>query len=107
MAAWSNAVAGANAAFLATWGQPAQFFPQSGGGPIAISGVEDKPALLEDVLPGSATGTSVVRFWVDAASISPQPQKGDQITLSGVNYDVFEVAVDPDGGGALLKLRRH
>lgn len=104
---WADAVASANAAFLATWPQAAQFNPQSGGGPIAITGVIDKPVMLEDVRPGSTSGTSVVRFWVDFANLSPQPQNGDHLTLNGVSYDCFDVEVDPDGGGALLKLRRN
>jgi hypothetical protein len=104
---WADCAERANAAFLAAWPTPALFNPKAGGGPISLTGVIDRPALLEDVLPAGSSGTSVVRFWVDFANVSPQPQNGDQLTLNGVNYDLFDVLVDPDGGGALLKLRRN
>jgi hypothetical protein len=79
------------------------FFPQSGGSQ-SITGVIANPAMFEDYIPGSTQGVSVMRMFVRFIDITPSPQKGDQISISGVSYDVFEVQVDT-GGGAVLKLR--
>ncbi len=95
-----------DAAELATFGIAASFYPQSGGGPIAISGIVKPPALEEEQsLPGgaydianvsadegggatlrlrsrgSSLGVSVVRLFVRPDTIAPAPQIGDVVTV--------------------------
>jgi hypothetical protein len=86
-----------------TFGTTANFYPQSTPNTaIPIQGVFEKPAMLEDVLPG--WGTSVVRFFIGFQSVNPSPQHGDILTINSSSYDINEVEVDAVGG-ATLKLR--
>ena len=104
--AWSDLVDKLDTTTLKVFGIPATLNPQSGGSPIPLTGIIQTPAMAEDFIPGSTQGVTVVRFFVRYADLSPQPQKGDTLTLNGVTYSVFEVAVDVEGG-AILKLRRN
>jgi hypothetical protein len=107
--AWPDLAQTLRTACLNTWPTTALFQPQ-GGPPSQITGVWETPPMLEDVIPGSSQGVSVVYFWVDIDNISPTPQKGDQMTIKGVTYTIFDPNVRPEGnadGGATLKLRRN
>jgi hypothetical protein len=104
MASWANRLEELDTTVLNTFAVAAIFTPQSTGEPQAISGVIANPAMYEDYTPGSLQAVSVIRLFVRFADISPSPQKGDQISINGANYDLFEVDADP-GGGAVLKLR--
>jgi hypothetical protein len=86
-------------AALGAFGIPAVWTPQGGGTPVAITGVIQKPAMLEDVLPGSA---AVIRFFVDFNDAPPT--RGDTVTLNGTVYMIADMDVDIEGG-AVLKLR--
>jgi hypothetical protein len=105
--AWAELVEGANAQFLATWGTAATLAPQATPGQtFPITGIIVRPGMEEEFIPGSTTGVSAIRFWVDFLSIEPQPAMGDVITINGVNYDIGPVDVDIEGG-ATLKLKRN
>jgi hypothetical protein len=82
----------------------AQFTPQDNSGVQQIDGIIETPAMEEDRIPGSPSGASVVRLYVQLAAITPTPKRGDVITINGVHYDIADVAADRIGGGC-LKLR--
>lgn len=108
--AWPDLVAGANAVFLATWGVAANggtvtLVPQNGSGQVPIDGIIKNPAMEEQLIPGGAAGTGVLRLWVDFKNLSPQPSSGDTILVNGVSYAVGTPDVDIEGG-ATLKLRK-
>jgi hypothetical protein len=104
--AWADLVAAANVAFIATWGIPATLEPQDGSGPFSFTGIIKNPGMEEEVSPGGAAGTSVVRFWVDYSSISPQPVMGDSVTINSISYTVGKVETDIEAG-AVLRLRKN
>lgn len=80
--------------------------PQSGGPDIPLQVIEESPAFAEDYVPGSSQNVSVMRLFVRFVDISTPPQKGDTVSVNGVNYDLFEADVDREGG-ATLKIRRN
>jgi hypothetical protein len=108
MSAWPTLEASANAVMIDTFGVPATFTPQDGSGgwlsPQTILGIVMRPAMAEDYPPGFGPGTAILRLWVNFATLSPSPQRGDQIALNGTTYLIEEVDADIDGG-AVLKLR--
>ena len=104
--AFSNLIDAVDLTCLDVFGVPAVLHPKAGGGDVNITGIIAPDAMAEDVLPGGLQGTSVVRFFVRFADLSPAPAKGDRLTLNGIRYDIFEVNVDV-AGGAVLKLRQY
>ena len=102
--AWDDQVSALDSACLAAFGVPATHMP-TGAAAVPVIGIIQNPALVEDYVPGSAQGVSVVRFFVRFAEMNPQPAHGDQLLLNGILYDVFEIEADR-AGGAVLKLRR-
>lgn len=79
---WGTLAQGVRTICLSTWGQPATVQPQGNGTPYAITGVIERPAMEEEVLPPAV----------------------------GAPYDIFDVQLSPEGpadGGAVLKLRRR
>ena len=102
--AWTDLINTLDAACIHIFGIPATFTPQDGSGAQQITGIIQNPAMAEDFVPGSLQGTSVVRFFVRFANITPPPQHGDTIAINAVLYNVAEVEVDIQGG-ATLKLR--
>jgi hypothetical protein len=105
--AWADSVERAHATFLSIWGIAATLAPAATPGrTFPITGIIARPGMEEEFIPGGPSGVSVVRFWVDYNSISPQPVIGDAITINGVSYTVGAVDVDVEGG-ATLKLRRN
>lgn len=81
----------------------ATFNPQTGEGPISITGAFVVPPLLEELKPGQ--GTTWVYFFVRWEDISPNPRIGDQVVIAGVTYNVAFLHVD-SVGGATLRLQR-
>jgi hypothetical protein len=90
---------------LTVFGEAAIFLPQTGEGPINITGITS-PAPMEDVLTGGSPGTVVVYFFVRLVDITPLPRRGDRISYGTASYDIADVNVDRSGG-AMLKLRRN
>lgn len=100
---WPGWIDSADSVQLSTFGVPFTFTPQNNSAQQQqLTGIVKNPAMAEDFIPGQ--GTSVVRLFVRFANIIPAPQKGDQVTLGGIAYNVLDVETDVDGG-AVLKLR--
>jgi hypothetical protein len=106
MGAWLDADADLARTVTGVDGFPvaAAFYPQTGGGPIPITGSFGQPPMLEPFAP--AGGATVVYFFVYLPDISPQPKKGDRLTINGVSYDIVEVPT-VEGGGSTMHLRRN
>lgn len=102
---WSDAIANLDRTCLSTFGTPASYLSQAGGSPVSIQGIISPPPLMEDALPGSVVGVSVVYFFVRFTE-DLNPRTGDQVILNGVHYDVGDPQVD-SCGGCMLKLRRR
>src|ERR1035441_6241016 len=92
MAAWSQQSGLANAAILAAFGQPGSY-QQGAGDPFTVIGVLDK-GTDEQRHPD----TVYARLFVGLFSFSMPPGQGDEVTVDGAVYTVFEVLNDPDGG---------
>lgn len=104
MSTWLDADAALARTVTASFPVDASFYPTAGGGPIAITGSFGQPPMLEPFAP--EFGATVVYFFVYLPDISPQPKKGDGITINGATYDIAEVPI-VEGGGSTLQLRRN
>ena len=71
-----------------------------------IVGIFVQPPMMEDQIPGSTPGVTNVRFWVDFATLNPQPALGDQVIINGVTYEIGRPDVGLDGTGATFTLKR-
>jgi hypothetical protein len=76
--------------------------------PVSVQCVTKNPAMEEDFVPGSPSsqGTTVLLLFIQFSAILVLPQKGDVAVVTGIPYDIWEVAVDREGG-ATLKCRRR
>jgi hypothetical protein len=82
---------------------PVTFTPATGT-PQTIYGVFVKPPMMEQLAP--VDGATVVYLFVAFTSITPNPQRGDDIKINGSSYNVENVEVDRVGG-AVLRLGRY
>ena len=92
MAAWSQHSGLANAAILAAFGQPVSY-QQGAIDPFTVIGILDKRT-DEQRHPD----TVYARLFVALSSFSAPPDRGDEVTVDGALYTVFEVLNDPAGG---------
>jgi len=92
MAAWEQQSGLANAAILAAFGQPVSY-QQGAGDPFTVIGILDKRT-DEQRHPD----TMYARLFVAQSSFSAPPDRGDEVTVVGAHYTVFEVLNDPAGG---------
>ncbi len=100
---WSSLVNAVDiAAIDVLGGVSATFIPQDNSGSQNISGIIRNPAMDEDFTPGSSQGTSVVRFFVRFANITPQPRKGDVVVINGISYMIVDASADTEGGAVLV-----
>jgi hypothetical protein len=102
--AFSDLVAALDNTCLSTFSIPAMWQPQTGGAPVAISGIVKPLPLLEEMQAGSAAGVTNVYFFIHM--MPPSPQRGDTLTLNTVNYNVQDVLTDSEAG-TTLKLKRN
>ena len=92
MSAWSRQSGLANAAVLAACGQPVTYQPAMGNAftPLAIL---EKPTDEEKHPDGL-----YARLFLNLADCPVAPDHGDEVTVDGVIYKVFEVLIDTAGG---------
>ena len=98
MAAWSQQSGSANAAILAAFGQPVSY-QRGTGEPFTVIGILDKKT-DEQRHPD----TVYARLFVALSGFSAPPDHGDEVTVDGALYTVFEVLND-SAGGCWLSIR--
>jgi hypothetical protein len=98
MAAWSQQSGLANAAILAAFGQPVSY-KQGTGDPFTVAGILDKRT-DEQRQPD----TVYARLFVVLSSFKVPPNHGDEVTIDGAIYTVFELLND-SAGGCWLSIR--
>ena len=98
MAGWSQQSGLANAAILAAFGQPVSY-QQGAGDPFTVAGILDKRT-DEQRHPD----TVYARLFVALSGFSVPPDRGDEVTVDGAPYTVFEVLND-SAGGCWLSIR--
>ena len=98
MAAWNQLSGLANAALLAAFGQPVSYQPGAGD-PFTVTGILDKRTDEE-----RHPDTVYARLFVNLSDFSAPPDHGDEVSVDGTLYTVFEVLNDP-GGGCWLSIR--
>ena len=81
-----------NASCLKTFGSPVNY-QQGGGTPFAIAGIFQKESDEERLADGL-----YARLFVNAADFAGSPASGDEVTVVGATYTVFQVMADPTGG---------
>jgi hypothetical protein len=92
MAAWAQQSGLANAAILAAFGQPVSYQQQAGDS-FTVAGILDKRTDEE-----RHPDTVYARLFVNLSDLSAPPDHGDEVTVEGAIYTVFEVLNDPAGG---------
>lgn len=80
------------------FGDVATLLPSTGGS-VAMTGIFEQPSMLDEFTPN--TGAAIVRLFVRMADITPQPARGDKVTINSKTYDVTDLTVDSIGGGTL------
>ena len=88
-----------NQACLKTFGSPVTYQRAAGGAPFPITGILQKDTDEERQQDGV-----YARLFIDLFSFAVQPEQGDDVTVGGTTYKVYEVQADPTRG-AWLALR--
>ena len=102
--AFSNLIAGADPLILAALGDiTVTIHFQDRSPDVTRTMISKNPKFEEDYIPGtqSPQGTSNLILWDHLAFITPFPRKGDTATVAGVDYDIWQVDADREGGGTL------
>ena len=84
-----------NGACLKTFGSPVSY-QQGAGTPFAVTGIFQKESDEERLADGL-----YARLFVNVADFAESPASGDEATVAGVTYTVFQVLSDPTGGVSL------
>ena len=98
MAAWAQQSGLANAAILAAFGQPVSYQPGAGDA-FTVTGIFDKTTNEE-----RHAGDVYAHLFVNLSDFAVPPDRGDEVTVDGALYTVFDV-VNDSAGGCLLSLR--
>ena len=98
MSAWTQQSGLANAALLAAFGQPVSY-RQGAGDPFTVPGILDKRTDEQ-----RHADTVYARLFVVLSGFLTPPDHGDEVTVDGAVYTVFEVLID-SAGGCWLSLR--
>lgn len=101
MADFSSALASMDAAIKAAFGVSATYKPKPLGDTFSITGVRIGPVAQEETAIAGRIG-----FWVLLSDFTLAPKKGDQVTIGGKLYTVFEINADLEGG-AMLALEEN
>ncbi len=98
MSAWAHQSGLANAAILAAFGQLVSY-QQAGGAPFTVTGILDKRT-EEQRHPD----TVYARLFVALSAFAAPPDHGDEVSVGGAIYTVFEVLND-SADGCWLSIR--
>ena len=89
-----------NRSSLRAFGAPVTY-QQGTDSPFQVTGILQKDSDEERHQDGV-----YARVFVRLADFQARPEHGDEVVIGGLNYTVYEVAVDPTGA-ASLRLRQH
>lgn len=89
---------GLNIACVKAFGTPVTYQPESADA-FTVKGILDKKTEEAQYAHGV-----YLRLFVNTADFPQPPAQGDEVTVNGSTYKVFEVLLDV-AGGAYLKLR--
>jgi hypothetical protein len=93
---FEDLVGGVNKSCLGSFGREFTFTPASSSEPITITGILEAGAEQEETAPGD--GSTYARLWINAADISPAPQRGDEISSATTVYKIVRMQEDAAGG---------
>ena len=76
---------------------------------VTVTAITKNPAMEEDYVPGTANpaGVTNLLLFVHFLPLIVAPRKGDTATVNGVDYDIWQVDVDREGGATLRMRRRN
>lgn len=99
MADFASLLDGLNTAAVAAFGREVIYTPQSGT-PATVRAIFQPSHEAEDSAPG-VYGVLFVRL----ADLGRPPERGDEVSMDGTLYKVFDIEADTSGG-AVLRLRQ-
>ena len=99
MADWGSLTNALNTTVLGAFGRDVVYTPQAGDS-ITIRGIFESTHEPEETAPG----VYAVLF-VRAGDLSQPPERGDEVTVDGVTYKVFDIEADTTGA-VVLRLRQ-
>jgi len=99
MADWTSLLGALNGAALTAFGREVIYSPQAGPS-ITLKGIFEETHEAEENTPGVYTA-----LFLQVSDLAASPQRGDEVTVDGVVYKVFDIEAD-QGGGLVFRLRR-
>ena len=88
-----------NRACVGAFGSTVAYQRAAGGAPVQLTGV-----LQKDTDTERHQDAVYARLFICLADLPARPEQGDEATVNGTAYTVFQVMTDPTGG-AWLSLR--
>lgn len=100
MADWTSLLSGLNTSVLGAFGREVEYLPSTGEA-IAIQAIVETARETEDSTPGV-----YALLFLRLRDLPRPPERGDEVTIDGLSYKVFDIEAD-GGGGVLLRLRQN
>jgi hypothetical protein len=99
MASWIDLTNALNTSVLGAFGREVVYTPQAGE-PVAVRAIFESTREAEE----NAPGVYAVLF-VRPGDLPRPPERGDEATVDGVTYKVFDIEADTTGA-VVLRLRQ-
>ena len=99
MAAWVSLTDALNTTVLGAFGREVVFTPQAGGS-LPVRAIFEATRETEE----NAPGVYAVLF-VRTGDFPQPPERGDEVTVDGTTYKVFDIEADTTGA-VVLRLRK-
>ena len=95
MASWQDLTDTLNTGVLGAFGIEVIYTPQTGD-PVTVRAIFESTREAEE----NAPGVYAVLF-VRAGDLPQTPERGDEVTVDGVTYKVYDIETDTTGAGVL------
>ena len=99
MSDWGSLTDALNITVLGAFGREVVYMPQAGD-PLTVRAIFESTREAEE----NAPGVYAVLF-VRAGDLPQPPERGDEVTVDGVTYKVFDIEADTTGA-VVLRLRQ-
>lgn len=99
MADWTSLLSGLNTSVLGAFGREVEYLPSTGT-VLTIWAVVETAKETEDTIPGV-----YALLFARLGDLPRPPERGDEVTIDGLSYKLFDIEAD-GGGGVLLRLRQ-
>ncbi|MBI4905117.1 MAG: hypothetical protein HY820_15895 [Acidobacteria bacterium] len=99
MADWTSLLGSLNSTAIGVFGREVSYVPSSGDA-FTIRAIVETAKQTEEIAPGVYAA-----MFLRSVDLPKPPERGDEVSIDGTLYKVFDIEAD-GGGGIVLRLRQ-